>query len=331
MSFTASDYFVFDEFILMLRRRTTYNTGMPNTWASTVLHFLSNKDDDLFKIFTNHMKHHHPQLAQFGLNDQDKLYDLLTSDDVLEHYFTTTDRFLEQNKDLELVDPKPDAKLDGKFVPVLKFMQTWANVMIANFDRQADYSLPLKARFYKSPTGYSVAIIYTLKRAGKPDLDLALGNAEYYLTDNNYNGDVCVKMEGFFDKHGIRVSECLYQEQIIEVKDQTKRIPANNISADILLLDNKGEFDAEHQDLLFGIYTTIADMCEDFRYNPENMHYYILQEDRDAIQKALKDPDLNKAIENGKFNLAVQEYDLNNKVAVGDQSKSCYNLIIVLK
>ena len=48
------------------------------------------------------------------------------------------------------------------------------------------------------------------------------------------------------------------------------------------------------------------------------MHYYILQEDRDAIQKALKDPDLDKAIENGKFNLAVQEYDLDNKDMLGD-------------
>lgn len=319
MSFTASDYFVFDEFILMLRRRTTYNTGMPNTWASTVLHFLSNKDDDLFKIFTNHMKHHHPQLTQFGLNDQAKLYELLTSDDVLEHYFTTTDHFLKQNKNIELVDPKSNAKLDDKFIAVRKFMQTWANVMIAKFDSEADYSLPLKACFYKSPAGYGAVIIYTLKRDGKPDLDLVLGNAEYYLTDTNYKGDVRIRMEGFFDKHGIRVSECVYHEEVIDTKDQAEHTPANNISADVLLLDNDGKFDDEHRDLLFGLYNAIANMCEDFRYNPENSRYYILQEDRDAIQKALKDPDLDKAIVDGKFKLAVQEYDLDNKDMLGDQ------------
>lgn len=319
MSFTASDYFVFDEFILMLRRRTAYNTGMPNTWASTVLHFLSNKDDDLFKIFTNHMKHHHPQLAQFGLNDQAKLYELLTRDDVLEHYFTTTDHFLKQNKDIELIDPKSDAKLDDKFIAVRKFMQTWANVMIAKFDSEADYSLPLKARFYKSSAGYSAVIIYTLKRDGKPDLDLVLGNAEYYLTDTNYKGDVRIRMEGFFDKHGIRVSECVYHEEVIDTEDQAERTPANNISADVLLLDNDGKFDDEHRDLLFGLYNAIANMCEDFRYNPENPRYYILQEDHDAIQKALKDPDLDKAIADGKFKLAVQKYDLDNKDVLGDQ------------
>ena len=60
-------------------------------------------------------------------------------------------------------------------------------------------------------------------------------------------------------------------------------------------------------------------MCEDFRYNPKNPRYYILQEDRDAIQKALKAPDLDKAIADGKFKLAVQKYDLDNKDMLGDQ------------
>ena len=81
---------------------------------------------------------------------------------------------------------------------------------------------------------------------------------------------------------------------------------------------NDGKFDDEHRDLLFGLYNAIADMCEDFRYNPENPCYYILPEDRDAIQKALQDPDLDKAIADGKFKLAVQEYDLDNKDMLGD-------------
>ena len=39
----------------------------------------------------------------------------------------------------------------------------------------------------------------------------------------------------------------------------------------------------------------------------------------DALgRKALQDPDLDKAIADGKFNLAVQEYDLDNKDMLGD-------------